>query len=82
MVEDRQTAFIIDEYSKYSDKDRVRSVFKINGKWWAIKEVFLKWGHPILDSIESDEYDYHIYSTFEEAQEYVRTIKSLEGAKL
>lgn len=77
-----QTVYIIDTFSKFS-KDKIISTFKINNQWFSIKEVSLKWGVPQLSSIEEDlEQPYFcLYNTLEEAQEYVRKIKRLEGVR-
>lgn len=76
-----KTVFIIDLFNEYSP-DKVVDIFKINGRWWAIKEVYLEWGLPQLASIEQDDLNiFHIYDTLEEAQAYVKQIKMLEGMK-
>lgn len=75
--------YVIDLYNKFSDDDVV-SVFKINDRWWAIKRVSLKWGKPQFSSIEETENPYlnfQLYNTPEEAQQYVKQIKHLEGIK-
>ena len=76
------TAFIIDTYNKYDsfDKEHARFTFEINGKMYAIKEVQLKWGKPKLPLRIGDEHDndpYHIYETYEDALQFVRTMKSI-----
>ena len=74
--------YIVDLYNKFSG-DEVVSVFKINGRWWAIKKVSLNWGKPQFSSIEENEDPYlnfQLYNTLEEAQNYVNKIKRLEGA--
>lgn len=77
-----KTVYIIDPYDKFT-LDKIVSVFKINNRWWAIKEVPLKWGIPQLTKIEDDEYTYyHIYETIDEAREYVKQIKRYEGLKI
>ena len=82
-MENIKTVYIIDLYDKFS-RDKVISTFYINGRWWAIKEVSLLWGRPQLSKIEEDnEYiSFHLYETKEEALEYIRKIKKLEGFKL
>ena len=83
MESTKQTVYIIDTWNEFT-KDKVISKFRINGHWYAIKEVILAWGIPQLSSIEED-YDkpfFHLYETEEEAREYVRQIKRLEGARL
>ena len=74
-----QTVFILDLYDKFSP-DKVISKFRINDRWWAIKEVPLKWGKPQLSKIEEDSIPYYLFETEAEAREYVRKIKHLEGA--
>ena len=74
-------AFIIDTYNKYDQFDRQysRYVFEVNGVTYAIKEVQLKWGRPRLPlRINAREQDpYHIFETFEDAMNFVRTIRSI-----
>lgn len=74
-----QTVFILDLYDKFSP-DKVISKFRINDRWWAIKEVPLEWGKPQLSKIEEDSIPYYLFETEEEAREYIRKIKHLEGA--
>lgn len=76
-----QTVFILDLYDKFSP-DKVISKFRINDRWWAIKEVLLEWGEPQLSKIEEDSIPYRLYETETEAREYVRKIKHLEGVNL
>ena len=69
------TVYIIDLYDKFT-KDKIISTFKINGRWWAIKEVSLLWGIPQLTKIEDDDYiSFHLYNTLDEAKAYVKQIK-------
>ena len=78
-MEKSKNVFIIDSYDKFTT-DKVVSVFRINDNWWAIKEVPLFWGVPQRNKIEDDEYTFfQIYETLEEAQQYVSSIKRLEG---
>ena len=76
-----QTVFVLDLWDKFSP-DKVISKFRINDRWWAIKEVPLEWGEPQLSKIEEDSIPYHLYETEAEAREYVRKIKHLEGVNL
>lgn len=76
-----QTVFILDLYDKFSP-DKVISKFRINDRWWAIKEVPLEWGEPQLSKIEEDSIPYRLYETEDEAREYVRKIKKIEGIRL
>lgn len=76
-----QTVFILDLYDKFSP-DKVISKFRINDRWWAIKEVPLEWGEPQLSKIEEDSIPYRLYETEDEAREYIRKIKKIEGIRL
>lgn len=77
------TVFLIDIYNKFSS-DKIISTFKINNREYCIKEVGLMWGTPMLNSIEEDAEQpyFKLYDTLEEAQEYVKQLKQLEGARL
>lgn len=79
----KQTVFLIDIYNKFSS-DKIVSTFKINNREYCIKEVELMWGAPILNSIEEDAEQpyFKLYNTLEEAKEYVRQLKQLEGVRL
>ena len=75
-------AFIIDTYSKFNRWDREHAVhiFTVNEVWYAIKEVELEWGMPILpEKVDSDTRpsSYFIYGSKEEALRFVSLMKSL-----
>lgn len=71
MENTNKKVYIIDLYDKFTP-DKVVSTFKINGRWWAIKEVPLLWGIPQRAKVEDDDYIFfHLYETVEEAQEYI-----------
>lgn len=76
------TVFLIDIYNKFSS-DKVISTFKINNREYCIKEVELMWGAPILNSIEEEAEQpyFKLYNTLDEAKEYIRQLKQLEGAR-
>ena len=83
MSEINQTVYIIDVYSKFT-QDKVISIFKLYGNWYCIKEVELYYGKPILSSLEESEDEFlhfHLYNTEEEARQYIRQLKQLEGIK-
>ena len=74
-----QTVFVVDLYDKFS-LDHIISKHRINGRWWAIKEVHLEWGIPQLSKIEDGSpMPFRLYETIEEAENYIRKIKKLEG---
>ena len=74
--------YIIDTYCRFDKWDQQHSVytFQINDEWYAIKEVEVEWGFPVLP-IRFD-YDlkvewYKLYETQEEAMGYVAQLKML-----
>lgn len=78
-----RTAYIVDVYNKYS-RDKIASIFQLNGHWYCIKEVELdEEEKPILSSIidDSDFLYFKTYSTLDEALLYVRKQKIIEGKK-
>ena len=73
-------AFIIDRYNKYNGWDRQHRAysFELNGQQYAIFEVELEWGLPVLgESIEFEKNreQYQVYGTKEEAMRFVRLVK-------
>lgn len=80
-VNNQQTVFVIDWYDRYHDKDKVRKVFFMNGRWWCLKEITLNWGLPILDTVDDTAYygEFQYYNTLEEAEEKVKELKKWEG---
>ena len=75
-------AFIIDTYNRYDqfDREKSRYVFEVNGGWYAVKEVEVEWGQPVLPpriGQEKDPKQYFIYESFESAMRFVHAIKSL-----
>lgn len=76
-----QTVYIVDLYDRFSP-DKVISKHRINGRWWAIKEVPLLWGIPQLSRIEEDDpMSFCLYDTIEEAENFIRELKKIEGVK-
>ena len=76
-------AFIVDSYNKYDQWDRAHSLytFTLNENWYAIKEVELEWGRPVLPIRIGEEQDeYYVYGSYEEAQAFVRKIKKINCA--
>lgn len=75
-------AYIIDTYNQYSrwDREHTKYIFELNEQWYAIKEVILNWGVPDLpQQVDRDLYPetYQIYNTYEDAMEFVHTMKQL-----
>lgn len=75
-------AFVIDCYNKYDswDRDHAIQTFEINGNTYAIKEVEMCWGLPMLEyKTDQDEQPqiYCIYETLEEAQQFVQWMKMI-----
>ena len=81
-MEQPNTVFIIDTFSKYCN-DKVVFTFIVNGKEYAVKEIQLEWGIPQLSNIEEDiERPYFkLYNTLDEAKEYIKELKRLEGVR-
>ena len=75
-------AFIIDRYNKYDpwDREHQRKTFEINEQWYAIYEVELEWGLPVLPirvDYDQDAKQYFVYNTEEEAMRFVILMKGL-----
>ena len=73
-------AYIIGTYNKFDTWDRAHSVYKfeLNGQWYAIKEVEMAWGLPMLEfQVDRDDVPetYHIYERVEDAMEFVRKVR-------
>jgi len=81
-MEQTNTVFIIDPYSKYCN-DKVVLTFTVNGKEYAVKETTLNCGIPQLNSIEEEAEQpyFKLYNTLDEAKEYIKELKRLEGAR-
>ena len=75
-------AYIIDSYNKYDscDREHQRKTFEINEQWYAIYEVEVEWGLPVLPlrtMYDQDTKQYFIYDTKEEAMRFVQLMKGL-----
>ena len=84
MEESNQTVFVIDALHEYADKGKIRQVFQLHGRNFAIIETDLLWGIPNLNRYDGDDGEampFYLYSTIEEAQEYVKQIRRFEGIK-
>lgn len=78
------TAFIIDTYNRFDqfDREHSRYVFQVNETWYAIKEVYMKWGRPKLPlrlGTEKENESYKIYDTYKDAMEFVHLMKGLNA---
>jgi hypothetical protein len=80
--DNKQTVFIVDVFSPLNN-DKVCFTFCVNNRSYCVKEVELLWGVPELSSVEEEsEHPYfQSYHTIDEAREFVRKLKRLEGAK-
>lgn len=85
-MQDGSLGYVIDVYNKYRHNDDVISIFFINGRYFCIRGVSdFKWGQPVLEEIIEDietKPKYHVYSTLEEAENYIRALKRIEGSRL
>lgn len=76
--------FIIDVYSKFQNNNNVRKIFSLYSKQYCIREINnLEWGQPVFQEkdIEDDYSFFQLYNTFEEAEQYVRELKKIEGVR-
>jgi len=74
-------AFIIDTYNAMDAWDTSHAIylFRVNGICYAIKEVELEWGLPVLPlRIDDDKrpQDFHLYATEQEAKQFVQLVRS------
>lgn len=75
-------AFIIDTYNKFDRFDKQHSIyrFSINEVEYAVKEVELFWGQPLLpEKVDQEQHpeNYRVYGSLEEAMEFVHIMKRL-----
>lgn len=73
-------AYVIDTYNRWSKWDREHSVytFTINDNWYAIKEVELEWGFPVLPfraDMDQHPEDYYVYGTYGDALQFVQCMR-------
>lgn len=76
--------FIIDVYSPFQNNNNVRKIFSLYGKKYCIREITaLEWGQPVFQEkdFEDDYSFFQLYSTFEEADHYIQTLKKIEGTR-
>ena len=79
--------YIIDVYNKYQSNSNVIDDFTIHDTPYCIRRIPVKeydWGVPLLAEWEEQDWeiDYsfqHPYDTLEEAREFVRIMKRLNG---
>lgn len=84
-MSDTYTGYIIDAYNKYAINDNVVSIFNLYGKPFCIRQINkFDWGQPIFPEkdIEDDYSIFCIYDTQEDAEQYVRNLKYLEGVNV
>lgn len=77
-------AYIIDSYNKYNQWDRAHAVFlfNINDAPYAVKEVEMCWGLPMLDyRVDKEDLpqSYYIYETQEEAISFAKHLRKLNS---
>ena len=77
--------YIIDNYSPYYKNENVVSTFKIHGISYCVREIdTFDWGQPVFPEKDiNDNYGwYHVYNSLNEAMEYVKYLKRLEGSRI
>lgn len=80
-------AFVIDSYNRFDKFDREHSVkvFEINEVQYAVKEVQLEWGLPVLQEKIGEEWRqdreylklFKVYETLEDAMKFVQLMRGL-----
>lgn len=75
-------AYIIDSYNKYDSWDRSHAIYKfnINKNDYAVKEIELCWGMPMLEyRVDREEYpqSYYIYESRDEAIAFAKMLYKL-----
>lgn len=81
---DKQSAFIIDTYSKFRNNNDVCMTFSLYNKWYCVRKIDeLEWGQPVFkdQSIEEEHPYYHVYSSLDEAKVFIRKMKRFEGMR-
>lgn len=83
-MQDTCTGYIIDLYNKFARNDDVIFTFFLHGQQYCIREITkFNWGQPVFDKSIEDEFDnYWIYNTIEDAHDYIRYLKKLDGGRL
>lgn len=82
---DGSIGYIIDCYSPYNKNENVVKTFRMRGQTLCIRTITkFKWGQPLFPEkdIEDDYTYYKVYDTLEEAEQYVRELKQLEGINI
>ena len=74
------TVYVVDVYNPCINPETIRKIVRVNESKFCIREVELEWGKPKLNYFEDDYLFFRLYDTYEEAEEYLRYIKSLEGS--
>ena len=84
MESTKQTVYIIDSYSAFDNNENVCMTFLLYNNWYCIREINkLEWGEPIFKEKRMDDTSYYyIYSSLEEAKEFIHKLKQLEGKKI
>lgn len=80
MVNDLK-AYVIDTYHPLRKVPGVKLIFKYNEIEYCIRETELEWGQPIHSNLvdDEDEYSfYQVYSTYEEALDFVKGLKKIK----
>ena len=77
-----EKSYIIGTYNKFDQWDRAHStyIFELNGYQYAIKQVELEWGIPVLPQRidrDDDAQGYQVYATEQDALQFVHMMRQL-----
>lgn len=75
-------AYVVDTYNRYDRFDREHSLYvvRVGEQEYAIKEVELEWGVPVLPTRIGEDregWQYALYATYEDAKKFLSQIKAL-----
>lgn len=81
---DSSIGFIIDNYSPYNNNKNVVKTFHLYGQPYCIRQIEqFEWGQPQFPEKDIDDefLYYHVYTTLDEALEYIHEQKIMEGTR-
>jgi len=82
-MQDNSIGYIIDFYNKYHNNDDVVKTFHLRNQNLCIRAITsFEWGQPIFPekSIDDDYSIFHVYKTIEEAEDYIRILRHIDGS--
>lgn len=73
--------YIIDVYNNHLQPENICFTFKLNNREYCVRKCTLFWGRPELGYIDDEFLYFRLYSTLDEAREFVKKLKQLEGVR-